>query len=202
MDEQKICDWAFNSQGEMAYHDQEWGMPLSDDNALFEFICLEGAQAGLSWRTILDKRPAYRAAFANFDIQTLAKQGIPDEQGIAALIAEYPIVKNKLKIKSVYSNAIAAQALQTEYGSLAKAMWQFVDETPIVNQYDRMQSVPTSTDASAAMSKFLKKKGFKFVGETICYALMQAVGMVNDHLTTCPQYDKCKQAAENFSLDN
>ncbi|MGB2079011.1 MAG: DNA-3-methyladenine glycosylase I [Vibrio sp.] len=191
--EPQVCTWASKYPEDRQYHDSEWGVPVLDDQVLFEFICLEGAQAGLSWRTILLKRDAYRAAFADFDIETLAKVDTPP---VEAIIDEFAIVKNKLKIKSVYTNAKAAQALQREYGSLAKALWQFVDFNPKQNHISAPEQVPAVTPESIAMSKFLKKKGFKFVGETICYALMQATGMVNDHQESCPQQKVCAAKAD------
>ncbi|GLT19357.1 DNA-3-methyladenine glycosylase I [Vibrio zhanjiangensis] len=178
------CAWAMNHPLERDYHDREWGVPVYDDRVLFEFITLEGAQAGLSWITILKKRAGYRAAFQNYDIDKLAKC---DETSVEAIIDQFDVVKHRGKINSVFSNARAAKALMKEYGSLSNALWQFVDGKPIVNHWSSMEQVPVSTEQSKAMSKFLKKHGFKFVGETICYAFMQAVGMVNDHLVACPK---------------
>lgn len=188
------CSWALQSDIELDYHNQEWGLPILDDQTLFEFICLEGAQAGLSWRTVLAKRQGYRDAFLDFDIQKLAAIDEPD---IEHILAHHNIVKNKLKIKSVYSNARAAIALQQEYGSLAKAIWQFVEYSPKQNQITYFSQVPVNSPESIAMCKFLKKKGFKFVGETICYAFMQAVGMVNDHIISCPCHQKCETQAKH-----
>ncbi|OEF27475.1 DNA-3-methyladenine glycosylase I [Vibrio rumoiensis] len=183
------CGWAMKHDNEREYHDQEWGVPVYNDTTLFEFICLEGAQAGLSWRTILNKRDGYKEAFEGFDIDTLAKY---DEHRVPYIIEHFDVVKHKGKIASVYSNARAAQALQKEYGSLSKALWQFVDGKPVQNTWTSMEQVPAVTEQSKAMSKFLKKNGFKFMGETICYAFMQATGMVNDHVVDCPCYQKCK----------
>ncbi|CCO44821.1 3-methyladenine DNA glycosylase 1 [Vibrio nigripulchritudo SOn1] len=180
------CAWAMNHELEREYHDAEWGIPVYDDKVLFEFITLEGAQAGLSWITILKKREGYRAAFEDYDIEKLATF---DEDNVPHIIENFDVVKHKGKIASVYSNARAAIELQKEYGSLSKALWQFVDGKPLINSWKTMDQVPVSTEQSKAMSKFLKKKGFKFVGETICYAFMQAVGMVNDHLVDCPRYN-------------
>lgn len=177
------CAWAMHHPLEREYHDREWGIPVYDDRKLFEFITLEGAQAGLSWITVLKKRQGYTAAFEDFDIDKLAKY---DDSRVSHIIENYDVVRHKGKIASVFSNARAALALQREYGSLSDALWQFVDGKPIVNNWQNQQQVPASTETSKAMSKFLKKKGFKFVGETICYAFMQAVGMVNDHLEHCP----------------
>lgn len=188
----KTCGWAVKHDNEREYHDQEWGIPVYDDQILFEFICLEGAQAGLSWRTILNKRDAYIEAFEGFDIDKLAQY---DESHVAHIIENYGVVKHKAKIASVYSNARAAQALQKQYGSLSKALWQFVDHKPVQNAWTSMEQVPAVTEQSKAMSKFLKKNGFKFMGETICYAFMQAMGMVNDHLVDCPCYKKVQRVS-------
>ncbi|ENM5724907.1 DNA-3-methyladenine glycosylase I [Vibrio mimicus] len=181
--EQKVCAWAMNHPLEREYHDQEWGVPVHNDTKLFEFLTLEGAQAGLSWITILKKREGYRQAFEEYDLQRLAQY---DDSRVEHIIAHYDVVKHRGKIASVFSNARAALALQQEFGSLNAALWQFVGGQPKVNHWQNMSEVPASTEESKAMSKFLKKRGFKFVGETICYAFMQAVGMVNDHLVGCP----------------
>lgn len=185
------CAWAMKHELERQYHDKEWGVPVYDDKVLFEFITLEGAQAGLSWITILKKREGYRSAFENYDIEKLATL---DESNVAHVIENYDVVKHKGKIASVYSNARATIKLQDEYGSLSKALWQFVQGEPIINQWQTMEQVPASTEISKKMSKFLKSRGFKFVGETICYAFMQAIGMVDDHLVNCPV--KCKLPIE------
>ncbi|OAJ95605.1 DNA-3-methyladenine glycosylase I [Vibrio bivalvicida] len=184
MSKDTTCAWAMNHELEREYHDAEWGVPVYDDKVLFEFITLEGAQAGLSWITILKKREGYRAAFEDYDLFRLSQY---DESNVEPIIENFDVVKHRGKIASVYSNARAALALIEEYGSLSKALWQFVEGEPIVNLWTQMSDVPTSTQQSKAMSKFLKKKGFKFVGETICYAFMQAVGMVDDHLVGCPK---------------
>lgn len=178
------CAWAMNHPLEREYHDAEWGVPVFDDQKLFEFITLEGAQAGLSWITILKKREGYRSAFLNYDLDALAQL---NEDNVPTIIENFDVVRHKGKIASVYSNARAAKALQKEFGSLSNALWQFVDGKPVVNQWKTMDQVPASTEISKEMSKFLKKRGFKFVGETICYAFMQAVGMVDDHLVQCPK---------------
>ncbi len=178
------CAWAMNHPLERIYHDEEWGIPVHDDIKLFEFLTLEGAQAGLSWITILKKREGYLAAFEGYDLHRLATY---DESQVQTIIDQYDVVKHKGKIASVFSNARAAIELQKEFGSLDKALWQFVNHEPTINHWVDMSQVPASTDESKAMSKFLKKRGFKFVGETICYAFMQAVGMVNDHLEHCPK---------------
>ncbi|MCW8333276.1 DNA-3-methyladenine glycosylase I [Vibrio paucivorans] len=187
MTKDTTCAWAMNHPLEREYHDAEWGVPVYDDRVLFEFITLEGAQAGLSWITILKKRDGYKHAFLDYDIEALSKL---DEHNVEKIIENFDVVKHKGKIASVYGNARAAIELQKEYGSLSKALWQFVDGKPMVNAWTSMEQVPASTPESLAMSKFLKKKGFKFIGETICYAFMQATGMVNDHLVSCPCYKK------------
>lgn len=181
--EQGVCAWAMNHPLEREYHDKEWGRAVHDDTKLFEFLTLEGAQAGLSWLTVLKKREGYRQAFLGYDLQRLAQC---DESHVEQIIAEYDVVKHRGKIASVFSNARAALALQQEFGSLDAALWQFVGGQPKVNRRMSMSDVPASTEESKAMSKFLKKRGFKFVGETICYAFMQACGLVNDHLVGCP----------------
>ena len=180
---ERTCAWALKHELERVYHDTEWGVPVYDDQVLFEFITLEGAQAGLSWITILKKREGYRAAFENYDLHKLAEL---DEDNVPNIIENFDVVKHKGKIASVYNNARAALELQKEFGSLSNALWQFVDNKVIDNQWTEMSQVPASTEQSKAMSKFLKKRGFKFVGETICYAFMQATGMVNDHMVCCP----------------
>ncbi|WP_413477695.1 DNA-3-methyladenine glycosylase I [Vibrio hibernica] len=183
------CGWAMKHDNEREYHDQEWGVPVYDDRKLFEFICLEGAQAGLSWRTILNKRVGYIAAFEGFDIEKLAQY---DEQRVPFIIENFDVVKHKGKIASVFSNARAAIELQKEYGSLSAALWQFVEGKPLQPERQSMDQVPAVSDESKALSKFLKKRGFKFMGETICYAFMQATGMINDHVVACPCHSKCK----------
>ena len=182
--EEFTCAWALKHELEREYHDNEWGVPVYDDQVLFEFITLEGAQAGLSWITILKKREGYRAAFENYDLQKLA--GLNEEE-VPRIIESFDVVKHKGKIASVYNNARAAIELQKEFGSLSNALWQFVDGKTKVNHWEDMSEVPASTEESKQMSKFLKKRGFKFVGETICYAFMQAMGMVNDHMDNCPK---------------
>lgn len=185
---QATCAWAMKHELERIYHDEEWGIPVYDDKVLFEFITLEGAQAGLSWITILKKREGYRAAFEDYDLQCLSQYDQEHcEKRVEAIIEQFDVVRHRGKIASVFSNARATLGLIDEYGSLSNALWQFVDHQPIVNHWDSMDEVPTSTDASKAMSRFLKKRGFKFVGETICYAFMQAVGMIDDHIQGCPQ---------------
>jgi DNA-3-methyladenine glycosylase I len=176
------CGWAGSDPLYVAYHDSEWGVPLHDDRRLFEFLILEGAQAGLSWITILRKREAYRAAFANFDAARVARFGAEEE---LALLANPGIVRNRLKIAAAVTNARAFLEVQSAFGGFDKYLWGFVDGRPIVNRWKTLAEVPASTPVSDALSKDLKRRGFKFVGGTICYAHMQAVGMVNDHTVDC-----------------
>ncbi|HUC17994.1 MAG TPA: DNA-3-methyladenine glycosylase I [Acetobacteraceae bacterium] len=176
------CPWAAGSPEMLAYHDQEWGTPQHDDRALFELITLEGAQAGLSWRTILARRKDYRLSFHDFDIARVAAM---TDRELEALIRHSGIIRNRLKIYSVRSNAEAALAAITAHGSLDSYLWSFVGGTPIVNHRREMKEVPASTALSDSMSKALRKAGFRFVGSTICYAFLQASGMVDDHLASC-----------------
>ena len=179
--DQPRCPWA---KGDLyiQYHDREWGVPLHDDRALFEFLVLEGAQAGLSWLTILQKRDNYRKAFAHFDAKSLARFDAAKRQ---RLLANPGIVRNRLKIEAAVLNAKAFLEVQKEFGSFDRYLWQFAGDAPKQNRWKSIKAVPARTPESDAMSKDLKKRGFKFVGSTICYAFMQAVGMVNDHLVTC-----------------
>jgi DNA-3-methyladenine glycosylase I len=181
-DGRKRCPWSLGSPAYLSYHDQEWGVPVHDDRTLFEFLILEGAQAGLSWSTILGKRENYRRAFDNFDVECIARYGARKQ---AALLADPGIVRNRLKIEAAVGNARTALALRERHGSLDAYLWGFVDGRPIRNRWRRVDQVPASTAVSDSMSKDLRREGFRFVGSTICYAFMQAVGMVNDHLTTC-----------------
>ena len=181
------CAWANGGPLEIEYHDTEWGVPSRDDRHLFEMLILEGAQAGLSWSTILRKRENYRKAFAGFDPVKVARF---DGRRRAALMRDPGIVRNRLKIEATVANARQVLAVQEEHGSLAAYLWQFVDDRPVVNAWTAMGQVPAETAASRAMSKALIKRGFRFVGPTICYAFMQATGMVNDHITTCFRYSK------------
>jgi DNA-3-methyladenine glycosylase I len=178
------CEWAATPLS-IPYHDQEWGVPLHDDHRLFEFLILEGAQAGLSWETILKKRDNYRAALDGFDPQLVAAY---DDKKVASLLADPGIVRNRLKIASAIRNAQAYLKVQAEFGSFDAYLWRFVDGKPIVNAWTRMQELPASTPLSDTLSKDLKTRGFNFVGTTICYAFMQAVGMVNDHVVSCFRY--------------
>jgi DNA-3-methyladenine glycosylase I len=176
------CAWAGADAAMIAYHDREWGVPLHSDRALFEFLILEGAQAGLSWSTILNKRPAYRAAFDRFDARKVARY---DDRKIAALMAEPGIVRNRLKIRSAIRNAQAFLAVQKEFGSFDRYIWACAGGRPIQPRRRRFEDVPARTPESDAMSRDLSRRGFTFVGSTICYAFMQAAGMVNDHLVDC-----------------
>jgi DNA-3-methyladenine glycosylase I len=178
------CKWAANDLA-IAYHDKEWGVPEHDDRVLFEFLILEGAQAGLSWETILRKRENYRAAFDNFDPHKIAKY---DARKKKKLMSDQGIIRNRLKIESAVKNAKAFLAVQKEFGTFDRYIWQFVGGKPRVNAWKPGQRLPASTPESDAMSKDLKKRGFNFVGSTICYAFMQATGMVNDHATDCFRY--------------
>jgi DNA-3-methyladenine glycosylase I len=177
------CPWAKpSSELYVRYHDQEWGVPQHDDRHLFEMLILEGAQAGLSWDTILSKRQNYRTAFDSFDASKIARYG---ERKVASLLADSGIVRNRLKIGAAITNARLFIEIQREFGSFDAYMWQFTGGAPVLNARKSMSEVPARTAESDAMSKALAKRGFKFVGSTICYAFMQAVGMVNDHLTSC-----------------
>ncbi len=178
------CRWATTDLS-IPYHDTEWGVPLHDDQRLFEFLILEGAQAGLSWETILKKRDTYRAAFDDFDPARVARY---TTRKVERLLADPGIIRNRLKVESAVSNARAFLDVQKEHGSFDAYVWRFVDGKPRVNTWNALGQVPASTSQSDAMSKDLKKRGFRFVGSTICYAFMQATGMVNDHATSCFRY--------------
>ncbi|WP_179142704.1 DNA-3-methyladenine glycosylase I [Paraburkholderia hospita] len=182
------CNWATTSEALAHYHDTEWGVPSRNDQHLFEMLVLEGAQAGLSWSTILNKRAGYRRAFSNFDIDKVARF---TPKKIDALVLDEGIVRHRGKIESTVLNAKAVRQIQTEHGSLADFVWSFVDNTPIQNAWTSYTHAPASTEVSDALSKALKGYGCKFVGTTICYAFMQAVGMVNDHQTDCACYSRC-----------
>jgi DNA-3-methyladenine glycosylase I len=181
------CAWANGGPLEIAYHDTEWGVPSRDDRHLFEMLVLEGAQAGLSWSTILRKRANYRKAFAGFDPARVARF---DGRRRAALMRDAGIVRNRQKIESTVGNARQVLAVQEEFGSLADYLWQFVDGKPIRNAWTAMAQVPAESEESRAMSRALVRRGFRFVGPTICYAFMQATGMVDDHITTCFRYSR------------
>ncbi|MGX5817441.1 DNA-3-methyladenine glycosylase I [Chitinophaga lutea] len=176
------CGWAGTDPLYTKYHDEEWGRPSHDDQHLFEMLNLEGAQAGLSWYTVLVKRENYRKAFDNWDARKIARY---DDKKVAQLLDNPGIIRNRLKVLGAIANAKAFQAVQKEFGSFDKYIWQFVGGKPIVNHYATMSEVPPKTAVSDAMSKDLKKRGFKFIGSTICYAYMQATGMVNDHVLSC-----------------
>ena len=182
------CPWA-QKPLDIAYHDKEWGVPLHDDRALFELLTLEGAQAGLSWSTILAKRENYRRAFDGFDVEKISRY---NARKVAALLEDPGIVRNRLKIAATIANAQAFLAVQKEFGSFDRYLWGFVPNgRPIANRHRGRKDVPARTAESDALSRDLLKRGFKFVGSTICYAFMQATGMVNDHLVTCPRHRVC-----------
>ena len=179
------CPWAEVSDADRLYHDTEWGVPVYDDSRLFEMLTLEGAQAGLSWTTILNKREGYRRCFAGFDPVKVARF---TTKRVEKLVADPGIVRHRGKIESTVSNARAVLALQEECGSLAGFLWSFVDGEPITNRWKKLEEAPAETPASREMCKQLKRRGFRFVGPTTCYALMQAAGMVNDHLVSCARH--------------
>lgn len=183
------CQWCTDDPQYIKYHDEEWGVPLHDDTKLFEMLVLEGAQAGLSWLTILKKRDGYRRAFENWDLAKISRFGQDD---IERLAQNPEIIRNRLKIASVIKNARGSLEIIDQYGSLDEYLWRYVDYQPQTNQWKRLSDLPVSTDVSERMSKDLKKRGFNFVGPTICYAYMQAVGMVNDHVVSCFRYQEVK----------
>jgi len=182
------CAWALGSELEQNYHDNEWGVPLHDDRKFFEFITLEGAQAGLSWATILKKRENYRKLFADFEVEIIARY---NKSKIETLLKNPGIIRNRLKVESTISNARAFIEIQHEFVSFDAYIWQFTDGKPVVNRWKTVQSIPANNEISDAMAKDLKKRGFRFVGSTICYAFMQATGMVNDHTVDCFRYHQC-----------
>jgi DNA-3-methyladenine glycosylase I len=183
--EKKRCNWGTNDPLYIAYHDEEWGIPLHDDRRLFEFLLLEGTQAGLSWLVILKKRENYRAALDGFDPRKIAEY---DQNKIEELLKNAGIVRNRLKLEAAVTNARAFLAVQREFGSFDTYIWQFVKGKPIRNGWKSVAEIPARTEESDAMSKDLKRRGFTFVGTTICYAFMQAIGMVNDHTVDCFRY--------------
>jgi DNA-3-methyladenine glycosylase I len=195
-DMKKRCPWSGSDPLYLAYHDSEWGTPLHDDRRLFEFLILEGAQAGLSWLTILKRRESYRRAFHGFDPQIIAAYSPTDVQ---RLLADSGIIRNRLKIESAIRNAQCALKVMEEFGSFDAFLWRYVDRRPIQNAWRSPAELPATTGKSAAISKDLKKRGFNFVGPTICYAFMQAVGMVNDHLVDCFRFDELEKAAQSDS---
>ena len=190
MSETKRCNWAGTDPRMIAYHDDEWGTPVHDDHKFFEFLVLEGAQAGLSWKTILDKREGYREAFAGFDPAKVARF---DRRRIDKLLQNPQIVRNRLKVESTVSNAAAFLAIQRGFGSFDRFVWASVASAPRINRWRRIGDVPASTPESDALSKTLKQRGFRFVGTTICYAFMQATGLVNDHLVDCFRHSAAKR---------
>jgi DNA-3-methyladenine glycosylase I len=186
----KRCEWCGSDPLYVAYHDEEWGVPVHDDRLLFEYLTLEGAQAGLSWLTVLKKRDNYRKAFDGFDYERVASYTDTD---VKRLLGDAGIVRNRLKITSTIDNARGVLDVREEFGSLDAYLWRFVDGVPLQNEWATLAEMPAKTDLSDTMSKDLKKRGFRFVGSTICYAFMQAVGMVNDHITDCYRYDEIRQ---------
>jgi DNA-3-methyladenine glycosylase I len=189
----KRCDWCGDNPLYVKYHDKEWGVPVHSDRKLFEFIILEGAQAGLSWITVLKKRQAYHEAFDKFDFERIAKY---NDTRIKALMNNSGIIRNRLKIESAVRNARAFIQIRKEFGTFNKYIWGFVDGKPIQNKRKHMRDLPAKTELSDKVSKDLKKRGFNFVGSTIVYAHMQATGMVNDHLTSCFRYDEVKSSLQ------
>lgn len=183
------CQWATKHQLEKEYHDQEWGVPVFDDQKLFELLCLESAQAGLSWLIVLQKRENFRKAFNNFYINAVAEFS---DQKIEALLQNKGIIRNRLKIKAFINNANCALVIQQKYGSLSNYLWDFVNHKPIQNAFKSASEVPSKTEVSDRLSKDLKNNGFKFLGSTTCYAFMQSSGMVNDHTSDCFRYEKIK----------
>jgi DNA-3-methyladenine glycosylase I len=193
----KRCEWANRGELEQSYHDKEWGVAIHDDRSLFEFLVLEGAQAGLSWSTILRKREGYRKAFHNFDVQQISKYS---EKDVSRLLVNSEIIRNRLKIGAIITNARAYLLVQEQFGSFDHYIWQFVSGRPIQNSWEKMTDIPSSTPESEAMSKDLQKRRFKFVGSTICYAFMQAVGMVNDHVVGCFRYEELKNQDDDNQM--
>jgi DNA-3-methyladenine glycosylase I len=189
---ERHCAWIMRDDDYIAYHDQQWGRPEYDDRKLFAMLCLEGQQAGLSWLTVLRRIPAYQRAFAAFEPEAIA---LFDAAQIELLMSDASIIRNRLKINAIVQNARTYLALQQQGISFSAWLWQFVGGKPIINHWQQASDVPVSTPEAEAMSKALKKAGFKFVGPTICYAFMQAVGMVNDHLMDCPWHQACCEAA-------
>jgi len=184
----KRCGWPGDNRLMIEYHDAEWGVPLHDDRKLFEFLLLDNAQAGLSWQTIVNKRENYRKAFDNFVPAKIARY---NQHKITSLLNNPGIVRNRLKVKSAVTNALAFLEIQAEFGSFDTYIWKFVNGTPIRNRWKSLKDIPATSPESDAMSKALKKRGFKFVGSTICYAFMQSASMVNDHLTCCYRHSQC-----------
>jgi DNA-3-methyladenine glycosylase I len=191
------CPWALGvSDAYLAYHDEEWGVPVRDDRRQFEFLLLEGAQAGLSWSTVLHKRAGYRRCFAGFDVDAVAAF---DASRLEAILSDPGIVRNRLKVASAVTNARAFLEVQAAYGTFSDYLWGFVDGTPVVNHWATQEEVPASTELSDTISRDLKKRGFKFVGTTIIYAHLQATGLVNDHITACFRHAACQTGAGDHS---
>ena len=189
---ERRCPWCLGSTLYQQYHDSEWGVPCRDEQILFEFLLLEGAQAGLSWSTILHKRNAYRLLFDNFDPTAVARyQNAKTEQ----LLSDSRIVRNRQKIKSAIGNARAFLSIQERYGSFSEYIWHFVDHTPVQNNFACVSDIPASSALSEHVSRQLKKAGFSFVGPTICYSFMQAMGLINDHIVSCPRHEACRKLA-------
>jgi len=188
------CEWSGSAPLYISYHDDEWGVPVRDDRLLYEFLVLEGAQAGLSWLTILKKRDNYKKAFEGFDFERIANY---TEMDLERLLADPGIVRNRLKLESAIRNARGVLKIREEFGSLDSYLWSYVNGNPIQNTWKSMAELPAKTELSEAMSKDLKKRGFNFVGPTICYAFMQAVGMVNDHTTDCYRYKEIKALGQS-----
>jgi len=184
------CEWPTGDELMIKYHDEEWGVPVHNDRKLFEFIVLDSSQAGLSWRTILHKRKGYKKAFANFDPKKVAKF---TKRDVNRLVKNPEIIRNKLKIESTITNAVAFLEIKKEFGSFDKYIWQFVGGKPKINKFKTLKQIPAMTKDSDAMSIDLKKRGFKFVGSTICYAFMQGAGLVNDHMTYCFRYKEVQR---------
>ncbi len=191
----KRCEWADKNGIEQSYHDKEWGVAIHDDRVLFEFLVLEGAQAGLSWSTILRKREGFRKAFDNFDARKISRYS---EADVFRLLADPEIIRNRLKINAAITNARAFLKVREEFGSFDHYIWQFVNGRPIHHSWKKMTDIPSSSPESEAMSKDLRKRGFKFIGATICYAFMQAVGMVNDHVIGCFRHKELKHGEEHY----
>ena len=194
MPERTRCGWVNDDTLYLAYHDEEWGVPVYDDRRLYEMLVLEGAQAGLSWYTILKKREAYRRAFDGFDPERVA---LYNAGKVASLLQDPGIVRNRLKVNAAIGNARAWLDLKESGVRFSDFLWEFTGGEPVVNRWSRLEDIPAATPASEAMSKALKKLGFRFVGPTICYAFMQAVGMVNDHTTACFRWNECKAMAKD-----
>ena len=192
----KRCSWCGEDPLYVQYHDEEWGAPLHDDRALFEFLVLEGAQAGLSWITVLRKREGYRAAFDGFDAAKVARYS---DRKLNQLLQDARIIRNRLKVRSARQNARAFLAVQEEWGSFSDYIWHFVDGKPIQNRWQTMADLPAATPLSDRISKDMKRRGFNFVGSTIVYAHMQATGMVNDHLADCFRHEECRRLSHHSS---